>query len=163
MSLTAERLREVLDYDPETGVFRWRKLRHRPAKDVGSIAGCPKGDGYWVIMVDRRRYRAHRLAWLYMTGAWPKLDIDHKNGIEDDNRFVNLREATQMQNQRNCRRHRHNTSGFKGVRRRGARWEACIKHAGRVLYLGIFEAPADAHAAYCRAAIEIDPEFARFA
>jgi hypothetical protein len=97
--LTAERLRELLDYDPETGRFIWRK-DHPTAKHIkaGSVAGTKNGRGYWVIGVAGAKYVAHRLAWLYVTGEWPAHLVDHENGDRLDNRFANLREATDSQN-----------------------------------------------------------------
>src|SRR4029450_2313606 len=112
--LTAERLRELLDYDPETGDFTW-KVNRRCVRS-GSVAGnvnCV--DGYCYIGVDARRYHAHRLAWLYIKGAWPNDQIDHINGNKADNRFANLRQATHSQNQANGGRYSNNASGYNGV------------------------------------------------
>jgi hypothetical protein len=159
-SLTAQHLRALLDYDAETGVFTWRVARRRIVK--GSAAGSVNGDGYVTIGIDYSRYQAHRLAWLYMTGEWPVNEIDHKNRVRDDNKWSNLREATSSQNHRNSRAH---TSGLKGTHldKQSKRWRAFIRQDGKQRYLGTFATAADAHAAYCTAAMEIDPEFARFA
>ena len=86
-SLTAERLREVLDYDPDTGVFT-RKVRTASSVKVGDVAGSLNGKGYIRIRVDGRLYFAHRLAWLYVHGEWPVDQVDHINGIKNDNRIV---------------------------------------------------------------------------
>ena len=159
---TAQRLRELLAYDPATGIFTWRVSR---GGAKGRAAGHLDRDGYLRVMIDGAQYYAHRLAWLYMTGEWPANQMDHKNGETGDNRFVNLREATRSQNQKNVRTHRDNASGFKGVvlDKPNKRWRAKIDHAGRTHFLGYFATAAEAHAAYCKAAKDIDPEFARFA
>jgi hypothetical protein len=159
-SLTAQRLRALLNYDTETGVFTWRVSRGHIAK--GSVAGNINGDGYWQIGVNYSRYQAHRLAWLYMTGEWPINEIDHKNRVRDDNKWSNLREATSSQNHRNARAL---TSGLKGTHfdKQSNRWRAFIHQNGKQRYLGNFATAAEAHAAYCTAAMGIDPEFARFA
>jgi hypothetical protein len=98
----------------ETGVFRWRMAKK--GIYAGAIAGCYSvGDGYRQIRINKHPYKEHRLAWLYMTDAWPKREIDHVNGGRIDNRFCNLREATPAENRRNSRNRINNTSGFKGV------------------------------------------------
>jgi HNH endonuclease len=109
------RVHELFFYDPHTGVF----LRRQPqaSEHVGDVAGCRTSEGYWRIHVDGRSYFAHRLAWLYMTGKWPKDQIDHINLDGSDNRWGNLRGATNGQNQANSLTRGHNTSGFKGAYR----------------------------------------------
>ena len=124
--LTAERLRQLLSYDPETGVFRWlprpdlraSALRLRRLGQCGRDGKLPTGSsstGYWQIMIDNRNYTAHRLAWLHMTGAWPEAEIDHCNGDRTDNRWSNLRPAVRGENCRNKRKQYNTTSCFKGV------------------------------------------------
>lgn len=111
--LNAERLRQLLDYDPETGHLTWRETRGPKAK--GSRAGSHCNKGYLVAGIEGRVYKAHRLAWLWMTGEWPKAQVDHRNTVKDDNRWDNLREATNLQN---CNNRIHpNRTGFKGVSR----------------------------------------------
>ena len=111
--LTVERLRQLLDYNPGTGAFIWVcPTSHRVF--VGSLAGTPHNKGYRKICVDGVRYFAHRLAWLYMTGEMPKEQIDHINRDTTDDRFINLRQASSSQNQRNREKQANNTSGFKG-------------------------------------------------
>ena len=151
MSLTAERLREVLHYDPETGVFTWR-VRAGHAK-IGDVAGGYDGRGYRVIGVDGALYRAHRLAWLYTTGAWPADQIDHINGARDDNRFANLREATHRENGQNRTAHPFNTSGHPGVcwHKAAQKWMAQIRTSQKHRYLGLFSTPEEAAAAYVEA------------
>jgi hypothetical protein len=160
--LTADRLRQLLHYDPETGAFTWRVPQGTAAK--GDTAGCLNEDGRRRIVINRKTYIASRLAWLYVTGKWPTHQIDHKNCVRSDDRFDNLRDATGAQNQRNTRTRRDNACGLKGVYfgAREKRWIAKIRREGRQIRLGYFATAEEAHAAYCKAATEIDPEFARF-
>jgi hypothetical protein len=162
--LTVQRLRELLAYDPETGVFTWLVTKSSRAVK-GSVAGSINGEGYRQIQLDGAMYAAHHLAWFYVKGGWPTEQIDHRNCTRDDNRFTNLREASGNQNKRNTRISRNNTSGFKGVYfdKRSNRWRAYIHHERRQRYLGTFDTATEAHAAYYKAAVEIDPEFARAA
>jgi hypothetical protein len=115
------------------------------------------------LSIDGRQYAAHRLAWLHMTGEWPPADIDHANGDPGDNRWNNLRAATRAQNISNGRKRSTNTSGFKGVSWRSAKekWQAAITVNGLKRFLGYFDDPAEAHAAYVRAAEKYHGEFAR--
>jgi hypothetical protein len=154
--VTRTRLRELLHYDDETGVFRWWKRvgeEMRPGEVAGSVR----------ISVDGRRYRAHQLAWFYMTGRWGRPTIDHRDGNATNNCWSNLRRATASQNNANRRRARHNTSGYKGVFScgRSGRWRAVIRWNGRRTYLGTFDTPEAAHAAYVAAARKLFGEFAR--
>jgi hypothetical protein len=151
----------LLSYDAETGLFNWRVKRGNKA--VGSDAGSLHKWGYVVISIDRKRHKAHRLAWLHAHGRWPTAQIDHINCKRADNRLSNLREATATQNQGNSPRNKNNTSGLKGVTFAWARnrWQAQISARGHTLFLGYFDDPEDAHAAYCRAARKHFGEFAR--
>ena len=137
--LTQDRLKELLDYNPETGKFRWIKCKRKDL--IGKIAGGSVGIGYIGIMIDYKHYRSHRLAWFYMTGFWPKDQIDHINHIRDDNRFVNLREATQIDNLKNLRMRDSNISGVMGVSwdKRRNKWRASIKVNGKSMTIGRFE------------------------
>jgi hypothetical protein len=101
--LTAERLRELLHYDPDTGVFTWLRVKGRRVR-VGALSGKANGGGYFQIGVDGRIYYAHRLAWLYVHGEWPVASIDHVNCDRCDNRLANLRPATKAQNAANARK-----------------------------------------------------------
>jgi hypothetical protein len=158
-SAFTERLRELVHYDPTTGVFTRKVLCG--GRVEGSIAGTLHCDGYLKFSVDNRLYLAHRLAWLFVYGEWPPNQIDHINGNRADNRIVNLRLATPAENSRNRRRHQNNISGFKGVIRQRAKWHAQIMVNGRWHRLGGFSTPEEAHAAYCEAAPKFHGEFAR--
>lgn len=149
--ISLERLKEVLLYDPDTGVFTWKVSTALRVK-AGDTAGCMKSGGYVQFNVDRRQYRAHRLAWFYMTGEWPQQDMDHINGIRHDNRFANLRPSTRSQNQHNQRAPRsNNKSGFLGVYRSNNRFRALINVEGKKIHLGYFDDPESAHDAYLEA------------
>lgn len=156
--LSAERLRELLEYDPDTGTFRWRVSRG-PRK-AGAVAGCT--DHYVQIMVDGKNYKGHRLAWLWMTGEWPANEIDHKGGDGSDNRFDEIRPATSSQNKMNRKLIVSNTSGLKGafLDKRDGRWYSRISVNGELTHLGRFETAEEAHAAYAAAARQAYGEFA---
>jgi outer membrane protein assembly factor BamB len=166
--LTAERLRELLDYNPLTGVFYWKQNYHR--RLIGSAAGSlfvtAKGYRYLRIRVSGRNYFSHRLAYLWMTGKWPDHHVDHRDGNGLNNRWRNLRDASQSQNRANatCRR---NKVGLKGVTAHKSpctgivRYEARIAVDGKRICLGTFLTPEVAHAAYVAAAEKHFGEFAR--
>ena len=120
-----------------------------PSAKAGSLAGSKNERGYVVARVDNRNYRLHRLAWLWMTGAWPKEEIDHINGDRSDNRWCNLREATHSENMRNKGIHPLNTTGVKGViwHRETSRWKVQIKIDRRSIFLGYFDDLSDARIA----------------
>ena len=147
-SLTQERLKELLAYDRKTGVFTW-KVR-RLACTVGKVAGSEKGS-YRRIGIDNGMYYAHRLAWLYVYGAWPAATIDHRDGDRSNNKIKNLREATSAQNSQNRLQHKNNSSGFTGVVRSRNEWQAQIMVGGKAQFLGRFKTPEDAHQAYLAA------------
>ena len=153
--LTAERLRELLSYDPETGVFRWIKARR--AVTVGAIAGGEDGNGYLRIKINETKHLSHRLAWLYIHGEWPAQQMDHINGVRHDNRLVNLRQATPGENQQNVSAHRNNPSKQLGVDwyKPRNKWRARIKINRKETYLGIFEKLEDAVAARAKAKAEL--------
>jgi len=144
--VTEDRIKQVLHYDPETGVFTWRCSRGR-AK-AGDKAGADHHSGYWRIRIDDGLHNAHRLAWLYMTGAWPVADIDHINGDRADNRFANLREATRSQNLVNRDR-----SENRGIRPtvNGKRWRAEITVKRKPIHLGTFDTKEEASRAFAEA------------
>ena len=114
IELNQSRLKELLAYDPDTGVFT-RLVKSNRNVRIGAVAGTCDSKGYGQISVDGKLYRAHRLAWLWMTGAWPVAQLDHRNGVRHDNRWENLREATNGENNQNAAIRSNNTSGFMGV------------------------------------------------
>lgn len=162
--LTAARLREVLDYNPETGEFRWRMTLSQRAP-AGSVAGCISPEKYIRIRIDGVLYHGHRLAWLYVHGEWPSKRLDHKNVQRGENRIANLREATASQNLANRGLDKNNTSGVKGVSWWAGRskWVAKIECGGRKHTLGYFDSKEAAAAAYASAATRLFGEFARVA
>lgn len=163
--ITAERLRELVSYDPAEGVFTWLPMKPtRGRKKVtGRVAGSRRPDGYCRLTLDGHGYLVHRLAWLYVHGVWPKADIDHINRNPRDNRIANLRNASRSENMANTVMPRHNTSGLKGASWDSARqmWQARIVRDHRGFYLGHFDTPQEAHAAYAAAAKALYGEFAR--
>ena len=150
-----------MTFDPDTGIFTWTNCPW-PRRHNGKRAGVPRGSrgNYIRIAVDGMRYYAHRLAWLYMTGNWPSLQIDHKDGDPQNNKWSNLREASQSQNSANKKR-----CGLfpKGVfkQTRGGNYSARITKNYKATSLGTFTSPQDAHEAYVRKANEVHGEFAR--
>ena len=148
LSITQEELKKYYIYDEETGIFT-RAVKVSNA-NVGDVAKSLDSKGYIRISINNKRYRAHRLAWLYMTGEMPKVYIDHINGIKTDNRFCNLREATSSENQWNRFKCKDNTSGYKGVSffKITKKWKAVSRINGVTHYLGYFVTPEEANKAY---------------
>jgi hypothetical protein len=138
--LTAEYLRSVLHYNPDTGIFT-RKVSTSPRVKVGDVAGSLDGHGYLRITVQSRLYQAHRLAWLHTYGEWPTGQIDHINRVRTDNRISNLRDVTHKQNNQNRSKSSHNTSGHTGVSwfRRTGKWQTHITHNQKSIGLGYFD------------------------
>jgi len=165
--LTQERLKEALQYDPDTGVFIWISkplgIKGNGIR-LGSVAGSLKEDGYIRIGIDGEYFYANRLAWLYLYGEFPEAEVDHANGVRSDNRKTNLRLANIQQNRRNTKRNSLNTSGYKGVHfsKAAKKWLATIFLNGKNRHLGCFETAEVAAAAYRKAAAFHFGEFARF-
>lgn len=161
--LTAERLREVLRYCPETGVWTWLVARQRIR--VGNAAGSITSGGYRHIVLEKRRYLAHRLAFLYMTGAWPSDEVDHIDLDRGNDRWSNLRNCTRSQNSSNKRVRSDSITGLKGVswNIRTNKWLSRIRINGNLKDLGRYDCPAAAHFAYLIAADKHFGEFARAA
>ena len=170
--LSAEYVRRLLDYDPETGAFFWRErpgesiaVRLWNARFAGQAAGTVvkkpgKNTSYREIGIDGDVYRAHDLAWLIVHGEWPSRRLDHRDGDGLYNGISNLRPATNSQNIANSRLRKDNLAGFKGVSSAGRRYRARLRHQGKSRHLGCFDTPEEAHAAYMKAAREMFGEFA---
>ena len=167
--LTQAELKRRLHYDPETGIFMWRVThKHRLGKEAGSLRSgsiAKSGARYRIINIRGVLYRANRLAWLYMTGAWPLTDVDHKDTDRANNRWSNLRLATRSENNVNTTRRPLGASGIRGVifdPRYKLPWKAAASVQNRTVVLGRFatsEAAAQAREAFAK---NHYGEFARF-
>jgi HNH endonuclease/AP2 domain len=158
--LTQKSLKGIINYNPDTGIF----TRIKTTRNVksGDVAGHLTIHGYIAICVGGRKYSAHRLAWLYMTGEWPKDQIDHINCVRNDNRFVNLREATNSANQQNIKNPRSdNKSGLLGAffDPKSNKYTSRIKINKKRFYIGTFNTANEAHQAYLNAKSEHHPFF----
>lgn len=162
MALTQERLCQIYEYRPQTGEFI-RLLATNNRVKVGGVCGFVDVDGYRRIRVDGKLYLAHRLAWFYMHGRWPLDEVDHRDGIRDNNRWSNLRSAGRFQNAWNMRSGKPNSTGYRGVslNRKSGRYEAAIHAARQRHHLGTFDTPQEAHQAYCEASTRLHGEFGR--
>lgn len=151
--ITHARLLEVVSYEPETGVFRWKVATSRKTR-IGAVMAtrskCTRGGIYLQGRIDGRIYRLHRLAWLYMTGAWPCAEVDHINGDPTDNRWLNLRDVPRSMNQQNIRVAKRNSkTGLLGAfPARGGRFRAAIRTGSEFIHLGHFSTAIEAHRAY---------------
>jgi hypothetical protein len=145
-----DRLKELFRYDSETGHFhRLKSSSVFCNTSLSEIAGGLDGLGYIRININGAKYRAHRLAWLYMFGKWPVGQIDHINGNRSDNRIANLREVTRAENIQNqlCPR-KDNRSGYLGVSKMGKKFKASIGINGTKKYLGSYRTPEEASEVY---------------
>lgn len=155
--ITQDQLQQRLHYDPETGVFTRKNVSRWHARCTGAECTTLDTDGYIVISLTvdgrKRLHKAHRLAWLYVTGSFPDGPIDHRNRVRTDNRFRNLRCATSELNNQNRGVAKNNTSGVTGVRFNIAdgRWRAAIQAEKKYVFLGLFDNFDDAVAARLRA------------
>jgi hypothetical protein len=179
--LTAKQLRALLDYNPDTGLFRWKTgIDHwRAGLPAGTESRTGGGKGkrpylvigigttsrkrYSYIGIRKKVYRAHRLAWLYVHGEWPDREVDHINGNGCDNRIANLRLATSIENACNRGLRSNNTSGFKGVSwvKRAKKWGVHCGVNGITYHIGNFDSLSEARAAYVEAAHRLHGTFAR--
>lgn len=153
--------RKILDYDPKTGIFKWKVNRKGNAK-AGSPAGWCRKDGYIALGVRGKEYLAHRLAWAFQFNFIPEnMQIDHVNGNRSDNRIKNLRLASHAENCRNSKVRKHSKTGIKGVQKRGNKWHVRIRFNKQEKWVGSYNSPEEASAAYERAAIELFGQFAK--
>lgn len=161
MKLTRKILKTYLRYNPKTGVWRWVRATPNSSAKAGAFAGNINNTGYLTISIFGRAYLAHRLAWFYIKGRWPKYDVGHKNADRKDNRLCNLRSATKSQNLGNSKKRKDNKTGYKGVSARRGKWVAYIGLFGKNRFLGSFDSPKKAHIAYLIAAKKQWRGFAR--
>lgn len=169
--ITALRLRELLDYDPMTGIFTWRRQKQGLTSANGprnrwanKRAGAMTVQGYYIVSVDNERLRTCRLAWLYMTGQWPSEHIDHINGNPADDRWSNLRECSRSENMSNAKLLRlNNTSGARGVswNKRLGKWHARVSFERQLHHCGYFDTFEEAVAARDAKAVQIHGAFAQ--
>jgi len=143
-SLTQERLKTLLSYDAETGVFT--NKTHRTRAKIGQPAGALTSEGYTAFQIDGKKIYAHRAVWLYVYGKWPENEIDHINQNRNDNRLCNLREADRFTNAANTGKHLTNTSGHKGVtfHARNKKWQVQMRARNKTFYVGQYDLLADA-------------------
>ena len=154
------RLKELLDYNEDTGEFRWKKPSSNRLKQ-GDKAGTKQD--YIRIQIDGKIYQAQRLAWMYMTGEDPgKYEIDHRDENKYNNAFSNLRKATSSTNKMNVKTPKINSTGFKGVQKMRNKYAAHICKNGKQYHLGVYKTPEEAHKAYCEAADKYFGEFANY-
>jgi len=153
-SLTQAELKRQLHYDPDTGIFT-RLISNTNNVKCGDVAGYKDSRGYLTIRVNLILYASHRLAWLYCHGYFPEHQIDHKNGIRNDNRIRNIREASSSCNMQNQKINKKNKSGFPSVSwfKRDRRWMAKMEIQGKQIYLGYYDSPLDA--ALARVTMEV--------
>lgn len=160
--IDGERLRQLLHYEPDTGVFTWRERTSNRIR-IGDAAGCVRHGGYTQIRVEGKFYRAHRLAWLYVYGKWPTMMLDHIDNDPTNNRISNLRQATQSQNMANMAKRADNSSGYKGVfwKKQCSTWYAQIRVENKSITIGYCSTAEDAARAYNRAAVHHFGDFAQ--
>lgn len=151
MTLTLERLKQVVSYDAETGIFTW--LKPTSNRVHAGRAAKPNGRKRVTVRIDGTTYHANRLAWLYMKGGWPVGVVDHADGDPTNNRWQNLRDVPQQVNTQNIRRpHRDNKTGFQGVvRKPSGKYAANLYIGGRQTNLGLYQTPEQAHDVYVQA------------
>lgn len=145
--LTQAYLKEILSYDPETGIFI--RLHSKGPTKSGDIAGSKCSEGYLRTWVSGKSYKCHRLAWLYMTGEWPDAEIDHIDGNRTNNAFSNLRDVSKSRNLWNMKKpHVGNKAGFLGVHVKKGRYIAQIQVNNVSKHIGSFDTAEQAHEAY---------------
>lgn len=161
--LTAERARELFNYDEATGALTRRLSVRRGRIKAGGALGSLDSHGYLQTFIDGRMRLLHRVIWLMVYGTWPAGQIDHINGARTDNRLANLREASREENCRNSKVQSNNASGKKGVsfHKPSGKWQARISVDGKRRSLGAFDRKEDAADAYDRAALDLHGAFAR--
>lgn len=161
MTVTAAKVRDRFLYDPETGVFRWRVDRPNGVR-AGQVAGSIGTHGYRYLSIDSKPCPSHRVAWLWMTGETPSLEVDHIDGDHGNNAWANLRLASRAENNWNRGPQRNSSTGLKGVSKaHSGKYQARIKANGVRRSLGYFDTAEEAHEAYVAAASIVHGEYAR--
>ncbi|WP_342106342.1 HNH endonuclease signature motif containing protein [Methylobacterium sp. SI9] len=156
----ADELRRILSYHPRTGRLTWRvKVANRV--QIGDAADNGHEGDYRNVTIKGRSYRAHRIIWKMVTGEEPIGEIDHRDLVRSNNRWLNLRAASHSDNACNKSLYRNNTTGLTGVHPHGSSYHAQIKRHGRQIHLGAFRTIEAAHAAYLAAARELHGSFNR--
>lgn len=136
---TNDQVAEYMSYNPETGIVCWKKNTGRKAK-VGKPCGRPDKDGYLRVGFLKRDYKLHSVCWFLYYGYWPKVLLDHKNRIKNDNRICNLREANSFQNMANSTLRKNNKSGHAGVfKMPSGRWRVIVRSENVPHYIGTFK------------------------
>jgi hypothetical protein len=151
--LTQQKLKEILDYDKDTGLFIWKISRQKIVK--GSVAGSENPQGYIRITIDGATHRAHRLAWLFVYGTFPENQIDHINTIKTDNRIANLRDVSNRSNNQNRKCHRNGKLVGCYFNKQSRKWKARIEINRKQVHLGYFATELEAHEAYMKALTEL--------
>lgn len=159
--MSIERFHELFDLDALSGVLRWRVSPSTKVK-AGAIAGSNTEKGYLAVKIDKKRHLVHRVVFAMANGYLPE-QVDHINGVRDDNRPTNLRAATYLQNNQNRRARKDSSSGVKGVcwNSRASKWEARVRANGKNNYLGLFCDVAEAKKVVCAFREQHHKEFAR--
>lgn len=152
--LSAVQVRELLAYDPETGLLTW-KVEGRGTSQ-GRVAGSMRNNGYFRVGIRRKAYSIHRIAWLIYYGEWPKDQVDHIDGDRTNNRISNLRPASATVNSQNrVRAQANNRLGVMGVRLYRGKYQACLRLSGKYVYLGRYCTIEEARDAYLKAKREL--------
>lgn len=160
MELTQARARELFDYCNGKLISKVNRHTLKSGSEVGSITD----DGYLCVWFDGRSHLVHRVIFVLHHGYLPE-EVDHRDLDKQNNRVDNLRDASHSQNMANRRLFKNNRSGYKGVHwsKRKGKWEASIRSNGRLMFLGYFDSPGDAHEAYKKAADKLHGGFSRAA
>jgi hypothetical protein len=152
--ITQSELKELLEYDPNTGIFTWKV--NRGTARIGNNIKCVDNKGYIVVRINSKNYNIHRLAFLYMTGEWPKEQVDHISGDRSDNRWSNLRDVSCRDNA--CNQHTHRNGRLPGCywHKGNRKWRAQISINGIIRCLGYFTTEEEANHAYLKAKANLD-------
>ena len=136
--ITQQELKQLLHYDPETGIFTWKSQNKKRPGKLGRTAGTHDEMGYVYCNIHKKKYRLHRLAWLYMTGGWPTDLVDHDDRVRDNNKWDNLKPATKLSNSKNANRSKRNKSGHTAIFRTQSAWGVNIGYENKVIHVGSY-------------------------